>query len=210
MINKGLKAISTTITSRVLLLLIASVFLSFADDSKNEINFLFYNLPLNTSTTAIKNKIKSDSNFTHVNYTRDHLLLRYLSATIKHPQTLSSQSDSASLQINLLSSLLYGNIGKRGPVLRSIEIKLFFKDETLQKKESDKIKEALSSSYKIKSNLEVVVMSSGPAGRDTVLENGLTFALDPVNQYPTLTLLRSISANKQRYLVLNYLGKNKN
>ena len=200
--------ISSTKT-RVFLLLLSSLLLSFADDSKNELNYLFYNLPLSSSTNAIKNKIRSDSNFTRVDYTRDKLFLRFLSASIAHPHTFGGEADSASIQMNLLSQFLYGNLGKSGRSLKSIELRIFFKDEASQHKEFESIERALSQKFKPNHHLEQIIVASGPLGKDTAIEKGVLFIFAPNKRFPRLTLLQSVTTNKQRYIVLEYLDKNR-
>ncbi|MBS1635690.1 MAG: hypothetical protein JST26_07180 [Bacteroidetes bacterium] len=195
--------------TRLIIIIFALFFLGFSKTNRLDIDFLFYNLPLDKSIHIIKNKMLLDKNFIMTGSEKSFFYIRHVEAKIDKPNTYIEFADSADININLLSWFYYRNKSKEDPMLKKLELTFYFKNNDLKNAEFDTLEKVLSKDYKLKSIISSTVSSYIPnRGHDTIPENGKIFKISGDKKYPEIEIAKSVHDKNKYYIKLIYTGVN--
>jgi len=194
--------------TRLTIIIFAFSFLGFTKTDRQPVDFLFYNLPLDKNTRGIKDKISQDKNFILTRSERSCFHVRHVQAKIERPNTYMKLADSVSLNMNLLSSFYYGNKSKEDPILKKLELTLYFKKSDLKKAEFDTLEKVFAKNYKLKYVTSLTWYCDGPGGKDTIPEIGKEYLISDKNKYPKIGLYKNTIDGKHCYIKLIYTDLN--
>ena len=194
--------------TRLTIIIFAFCFLGLTKTNKQPVAFLFYDLPLDKNTRAINDKILQDKNFKLISSERSLFHVRNVQAKIEKPNTFTNFADSVSFNMSLLSSFYYGNKSKEDPILKTLELTLYFKKSNLKKAEFDTLEKVFAKNYKFKHLTNSILYCDGPGGKDTIPEVGKEYSISDKNKYPKIGLYKNTTDGKHCYIKLVYTDLN--